>query len=467
MRNLQRINQKFAARSPVSQNFADHFRQVYTARVKGAALILAGLLLLLAGCSGGRPPAPGQPLAPTAASPTAPPPAAASVETAAPTAPAVQPAEPAQPGAAPAPLEPVGEQLAFLNEGDVWLYDGPGTQPYPLTLAGDILSFAWAPDGSRVATFNGTSLCFTQRDGSVRTACLPLGLDEAQAKIERQILLSPDQRWVVLWNPVNPWDEGAIGWLVLSLDGSEAMYRIEDPVDWGATLAPNNEPGGIAGQPVFLPDGRLLGSLTHRYLNSPEGPHYQLYEFDLANRSFIPFPAQTSTGFSEGLHLALTPDGRQLANYGAFLASCEAYYTAADLYDLQSGERQIFRLEQEAAAGLSFAPDGQQAVLSRVAGCNPAEQTAWNATCGLASGPEVYPLQTWNLAADRRSDLPPGLAPAWSPDGQWIAFQSCLAQSASGGWAPDGQSKTSIFVVSPDNQNLTLIATGRQPQWRP
>jgi dipeptidyl aminopeptidase/acylaminoacyl peptidase len=414
--------------------------------------LLWAIVLLAAACSGAPASPPAVSQAPAAASqaPAGPQTSAAPIR-----------------ATAAAPLKPVGQQLAFLKAGDVWLYDGPGTQPYPLTMAGDILSYTWAPDGSRVAIFNGKSLCFTQRDGSVRTACLDLGLTEAQTKIERRILLSPDQRWVALWNPANPWDAGALGWMVFALDGSDAMYRIEDPVDWGAGLAPNNPPGGITGQPAFLRDGRLVGSLTHRILNSPDGQHYQLQEFDLAKHSFSPFPAQPPPGFSEGLHLALTPDGQQLANFGAFISSCDSYQTALDIYNLTDNQRRSFKLDGQAVADLSFAPDAQRAVISRVAGCNPPDKTSWSAACGLSAGPEVYAMQAWDLAKDQRTDLLPGLSPAWSPDGAQVAFQSCLAQKTGGGWETTSSGPASIYLMDPAGDKVELISDGSQPSWRP
>jgi len=85
-----------------------------------------------------------------------------------------------------------GPQLAFLNNRDVWLLDQPTGQPYALTVAGDILSYAWSPDGQRLVTFNGHSLCFFHSDGSIRTACLDLGLNDNQAQIPRNIIWSPD-----------------------------------------------------------------------------------------------------------------------------------------------------------------------------------------------------------------------------------------------------------------------------------
>ncbi len=78
----------------------------------------------------------------------------------------------------PSEIPSTGPTLAFLKDGDIWLLDEPGGQPYPLSITGDIISYTWAPGGERLAAFNGKTFCFINRDGSVRTACLDLGLNE-------------------------------------------------------------------------------------------------------------------------------------------------------------------------------------------------------------------------------------------------------------------------------------------------
>ncbi len=263
----------------------------------------------------------------------------------------------------------------------------------------------------------------------MRTACLELGLDDIQASVTRNIVWSPDQSRVVLWNPFNPWDEGAIGWLIVGLDTANEMYRIQDPVDWGASLAPNNEAGGFTGQAVFLPDGRLVGTLTHRYLCSDEGGcHYQLYEFNFETKSLTPYPNNPQEGWSEGQRLVLSDDGRILTNYGVFFFGCDSYVTFADSFDLTSQAHASHNLEGQAMLDLAFSPDMKTGVFARTSGCVSETEIAWSQACGLYPGFEIYAMQRWDPAAETFSDLPAGIAPDWSPDGQWIAFASCLAK---------------------------------------
>lgn len=450
-----------------------HIQRLRLPGMRSWHLALTALLLFAAGCDAANLPLPNLNLPAEPATPTSLP---------SPTSTALQPAAtaettPAPPQAqtpavegpvAPATLPPStgGPQLAFLKDGDVWLLDQPAGKPYPLTVAGDILSFAWSPDGQRMATFNGRSLCFFHSDGSVRSACLELGLDANQSQVARTIVWSPDQRRIVLWNPFNPWDEGAIGWLIVGLDTANEMYRIQDPVDWGASLAPDNEPGGFTGQALFLPDGRLVGTLTHRYLCSEGGCHYQLYEFNFETRSLAPYPNKPQEGWSEGQRLVLSADGRVLTNFGVFFFGCDSYITFVDSFDLANQSRTPFNLENQAMTDLALSPDLKTGVFARSAGCPSQGEPAWSQLCGLYPGYEVYSMQFWDLASGGLRDLPAGIKPAWSPDGQWISFNSCLAQNAAGAWEPSADTLPAIYLMDRDNR-LSAISPGNDPAWRP
>ncbi|MFM8322136.1 MAG: TolB family protein, partial [Chloroflexota bacterium] len=232
--------------------------------------------------------------------------------------------------AAPLPAGPGGPALAFLHDRNLWIMEQPGAQPHAITQRGDISSLAWAPDGSRLAAAAGPSLCFFLPDGSPAGSCIDLGLDPAQASIERRLVWSPDGKWIVLWNPYNPWDAGAVGWLVVSVEDSAVRHTIQDPVEFGAALDPENKPGGITGEAVFLADGQLVGTLTHRSLCSDNGCHYQLFSFDPQQGKFQAVDNQAADGWSEGLRLAVSKDGRFIFNYGVFFAGCDSAVTFVD-----------------------------------------------------------------------------------------------------------------------------------------
>ncbi len=407
------------------------------------------------------------PIVPTQAQPTEPTntPSAIAIEIS--ETPASQPPPAASAVATETSISRIAPTLAFLKDGDIWLIDEPGGKPYPLSVTGDIISYAWAPGGQRLAAFNGKTLCFINRDGSVRTACLDLGLNDAQSKIERQIILSPDQRWIVLWNPLNPQDEEAIGWMIVALDTSNDMYRINDPVDWGAALDLQKGPGGVTGQPLFLSDNRLIGTLTHQSLCGSSGCHYRLFQFDLSKKSFTPYPEKPVEGFSEGARLSLSQDNRTLANFGAFITDCTDYATDITTFDLDGMNIKTYDLEKEALIDFTFSPEMDRAILARSSSCKVTGGNKWASTCGLYQEFDVLPMQLWTIASNERRDLVPGILPTWSPGNKWTAFQSCLVEDSNKTWKPSGDAKVSIYLLDPIDGTVSLVSDGTAPQWQP
>lgn len=367
----------------------------------------------------------------------------------------------------PSVLPPAGPTLAFLKDGDIWLLDEPTGQPYPLTITGDITSFAWSPGGERLAAFNGKALCFIHRDGSVRTACLDLGLNDDQAKIVRPMVLSPDQRWIVFWNASNPEEAGTIGWLIVALDTSNIVYRIQDPIDWDADLLPENEPGGFTGQPIFLADGSLIGTLSHRSLCNNYGCQYQLHKFDFDTRTFLPYPVVRTEDSSRGKYLALSSDSSTLASFGVLISRCDDYYTRINLINIYAETYQTYDLESEALSGISPFNDLSRIVISRASACSPANQQTWAVTCGLSEGAEIQAMQVWTLDSNERKELLPGLMPTISPDNEWLAFRSCLKKEDSGNWIPDEGATPEIFLLNLLTSETIRVDRGTTPQWRP
>jgi len=358
-------------------------------------------------------------------------------------------------------------QLAYLRDGNLWRVTTPYELPIKLTNEGDLLSFAWAPDGRRIATYNGRRLCLLRLDGSLSEACIDLGLTSSQRDIPRQIAWSPDQKTITLWNSYNPWDSDALGWLVLWIDGSGMLYRIADPMDWGAELSSSNQRGGITGEALYLPDGVLVGTLTHSQFCGSGGCTYQLYDFDLTPPNFDPYPNYPPLGWSGGESLDLSSNGKWLANFNVVHEGCETYTSTVDSYHLQTHERRWYSLEQKALHDLSLSPNGDQAVISRTTGCSSENVQTWPSDCGLNQAYDVLSMQIWDLQDNERRELLPGLYPDWSPDGSWIVFQSCLMLDDFGNWQTTSSGSPSIFLISPDSGRIIRIAEGGSPAWRP
>jgi hypothetical protein len=373
---------------------------------------------------------------------------------------------PAAPAPTPEPTGP-GTMLAFLKDDNLWTAIVPDGALTQLTTSGDLLSFAWSPDGTMLAIFNGRSLCAIQTDGTPVGTCIDLGLTEEQTPIERRIVWSPDQRSLVLWNALNPWDESSLGWIIVYRNSSGTILKISDPVDWGFGAAPNNEPGGFTGQPVFLADGSLIGTLSHRWLCGSGSCLYQLYSFDLAAKIFSPYPNKPEEGWSEGANLLLSADKRLLLDFGVFNATCDSAVTFLDIYDLGSGNRQLINLKLESLDSIAFSPDSNQLLLSRTTPCSNPQSQSWDRACGLSQGLDLLPMQRLDLDNNEKTDLAPGVQPAWSPDGNWVAFRSCLNQNESGGWDPSAAIASSIYIMSPDGSGIHLVAQGSAPAWQP
>lgn len=374
--------------------------------------------------------------------------------------------EPTKPPATPT-LGAPSQQLAFLKNSDVWLVDVPNGEPIQLTHSGNVMSFAWSPDGERIATFNGHDLCFVQREGGLTTHCIKLGLSGSQMTVERQIVWSPDQKCMVIWNAENPRDDTAIGWLVLSLEEPISVLSIADPLDLGGDLAGTNEPGGVTGEPVFLPDSTLIGTLTHDFMCGSGGCHYQLYQFDVQARRFTPSALGTSADLGEDL--TLSADGRVLANLATFHVGCEYYTTYVEVFHLDTGSRLQFSFEQESFHGQALSPDGSEAVIVPGVGCTTENLEKWAIECGLSESFEIYGMELWNFQGGQRMSLPPGLFPVWSPEGDYIAFQSCLAQTPDGQWGPTSSGPPWIFIMEPtgDHSSIVPVLDGASPVWRP
>jgi WD40 repeat protein len=370
----------------------------------------------------------------------------------------------------PSPLpteEPVEPLLAYLRDGDLWLYDFGQKGEVQLTTAGDITAFAWSPDGEQIAYYALSQLCVMMRGGHLfaEPACRPLPPavipdDYAPSLSTYQIRWSADGQHVLVF--FNEW------WVINLLDPSQDVH-IADPLDLELDDFPRNieGPASFAGDALFLPDGSIVGTVTHVYFCGSGGCEYQLYQLD--GDRLAPPPAALPAVMNGARGLTMSADGRFLANYGAFHVGCAFYTTYINLTNLQTGERRAYQYEQRLFHDMRFSPDGEEAVVVQIEGCGSAETTKWSDSCGLGEVFEVLPMQLWDWSDDTHQDLVPGLEPSWSPDGQSIAFRSCLAQSPAGTWEPITKGPPWIYSLqfTEDGYAIIPIAVGAAPAWQP
>jgi hypothetical protein len=355
-------------------------------------------------------------------------------------------------------------QLAYLRDGNVWQYDFDTQTESPITEAGSLLAFAWSPDGSQIATYDGRLLCLIALSGpEQRQSCHDLVAAGQEFGLRGpEIVWSPDQSHLLVIDN---------GWWVVDLVRPDAAYHIVEPVDWGWQWADDLLPSGGWGMmsaAAFLPDGSLVGTVTHSTLCGSGGCLYEIATLDLATQRLAPAELPDVTEVTGGA-IGLSPNGRFLVNFGLSSAGCAIYATNVLLIDLRDNDRHHFRFDQEAFYDLTLARDGRVTLIAQGEGCNLAGENVWSVRCGLSDHFEIYPMQLWMWDEEERIDLPPGLEPAWSPGEESIAFRSCLAQAPNGKWEPIAADPPWIYVLhfADDTFALEPVAVGQSPAWRP
>jgi Tol biopolymer transport system component len=68
------------------------------------------------------------------------------------------------------------------------------------------------------------------------------------------------------------------------------------------------------------------------------------------------------------------------------------------------------------------------------------------------------PFTIMNADGTERREVAPGNVPDWSPDGQWIAYESDV---------PTEVGREGLYVIRPDGSGKRRLATGSAPSWSP
>jgi hypothetical protein len=387
-----------------------------------------------------------------------------------------------------------GEQhLAFLRSGDVWITSVPNIVPIQFTTSGDILIFAWLPDGTGIVTFDGYAICYMNYPADGTTGrCTNLDLLERYVQ-GTAVVISPDQQSVVISNPEDYWgswswvsyilkEEQAIGWLIVGADGevTPVIYPEEMGVDFGVhwdELPPgreNHSEVAISGiePPVFL-DGALVGSFTCRYWCGSGGCSYVLHEFDFAKGQFHPYDLDHYNLFPWGCageDLAFSSSESILTSFGTWRSGVNDYGMCYSVLDLAAREVHRLMFDQEILFEQSLTSDGRRAVVSRGSRYHSIDD--WSVDCSLSTEFDLPNMQILDLRVEtlgQRIDLLPGRYPEWSADDSHIAFQACLTKEDSEGWQVSRHISPSIYVGKLDRNRfeVVFVSEGKQPHWRP
>jgi len=223
------------------------------------------------------------------------------------------------------------------------------------------------------------------------------------------------------------------------------------------------------GQPLFLPNGTLIGTLADQWSCGSGGCWQEVYRFDWPTRQFMRHSISDSSAHEGEGHVALSGNGQILAAFDSFHVGCEYYTAAVGVYDLTGGGAHRFTFDQESFYAIGLSPKGTQAVVARQDGCAGDLDNPWSETCGIYQDLEIYAMQLLDLTSGARTDLVPGVDPAWSPRGDRVAFQSCLAQTQNDRWEVTSSGPPQLFVMmlADGVSSVTLLSEGGSPAWRP
>lgn len=167
------------------------------------------------------------------------------------------------------------------------------------------------------------------------------------------------------------------------------------------------------------------------------------------------------TGGVSGKHLIWSPDGRYLAFDGADkIFSCGIPNT--DCFDTNYGtfladysQGLIIEQIENTLTNSSWSPDSQKLVLS-------IDEKQSSSGRGESLIGDLFVLDVQSGRKAQLTNHPSSdLYPAWSPDGQWIAFVRYIPASNCGPFPRTGSSNdcdnASLYLIKPDGSDLKLL----------
>jgi TolB protein len=214
------------------------------------------------------------------------------------------------------------------------------------------------------------------------------------------------------------------------------LYRLAPSVHEGARGAESRIKRlthyiGNAFSPSYSPDGRLLA-----FVNRVEGESSSLWI--MGSDGHDPHPIFAGTGDIVGTDWS--PEGLELA----FMMNTDrpfAYEVFA--VDARAGAqtpRQISKGLSDIGGSVSWSPDGTNLLVF----------------AGPAAAREVYRLDALTGESTRLTYGGNNASPAYSPDGQWIVFNSLR----NGGQAD-------LFIMRSDGHSMRQLTEDPEPDWQP
>lgn len=281
--------------------------------------------------------------------------------------------------------------------------------------------FTWSSDEEAVATVAQTGQVTSVGDGTANISASSGGIPASTVAI-----VAPDLNWIAFVRRLDNADDRTDEIYVMRPDGSQ-QTRITTRF-------------GQDRSPSYSPDGRRIA-----FAHGPDGAQ-TLWVMNRDGSNLVQIPTPGDAGDPEW-----SPDGTQLTFSN--MPVCGALWCGVGLFKVNVDGTGLAQLTFGTDARPAWSPDGQRIAFTRMV---EAYTTCfWDVFVMNADGSNVTRLT--NTGGSCGS----GFAgwPAWSPDGQWIAFVSARTGN------------TEIYVMRPDGSDVTQLtfsgSSDDVPTWSP